>query len=97
MAEKRRYGIGLQWFPDIVEKQTIYVDKTAQVYKLANHGGKNYFLSRPRRFGKSLLLSTLQCYFEGRRELFRGLAIEKLEKDWIKYPVLRLDLSMGKY
>ena len=97
MAEKRRYGIGLQWFPDIIEKQTIYVDKTAYVYKLAQHGGKNYFLSRPRRFGKSLLVSTLQCYFEGRREMFKGLALEQLEKEWVHYPVIRLDLSNGKY
>ena len=97
MAEKRRYGIGLQWFPDIVEKQTIYVDKTAYVYKLAHHGGINFFLSRPRRFGKSLLVSTLQAYFEGRKELFKGLAVEQLEKEWTPYAVIRLDLSNGKY
>ncbi|MBR1933005.1 MAG: AAA family ATPase [Prevotella sp.] len=97
MAEKRRYGIGLQWFPDIIEKKTIYVDKTAFVHKLAHHGGKNYFLSRPRRFGKSLLLSTLQVYFEGRKELFKGLAVEQLEQEWTPYAVIRLDLSMGKY
>ena len=97
MAEKRRYGIGLQWFPDIVEKQTIYVDKTAYVYKLARHGGINFFLSRPRRFGKSLLVSTLQAYFEGRKELFKGLAVEQLEKEWTQYAVIRLDLSNGKY
>jgi len=97
MAEKRRYGIGLQWFPDIINRECIYVDKTAYVYKLAHNGGKNHFLSRPRRFGKSLLVSTLQAYFEGRKELFKGLAIEQLETEWIKYPVLRLDLSTGKY
>ena len=97
MAEKRRYGIGLQWFPDIIERECIYVDKTAYVYKLAHNGGKNHFLSRPRRFGKSLLVSTLQAYFEGRRELFRGLAIEQMETEWVQYPVIRLDLSNGKY
>ena len=97
MAEKRIYGIGQQWLPNILERKAVYVDKTAYVYKLAQHGGINYFLSRPRRFGKSLLMSTLQCYFEGRRELFRGMAVEQLEKEWTKYPVLRIDLSNGKY
>ncbi len=74
----------------------MYVDKTEFVYKLASTGWY-YFLSRPRRFGKSLLLSTLKAYFEGKRELFEGLAIEKLEQDWVKYPVLYLDLNSGKY
>ena len=97
MAEKRIYGIGHQWLPNLLERKAVYVDKTAYVYKLAQHGGINYFLSRPRRFGKSLLVSTLQCYFEGRRELFRGMAVEQLEKEWTKYPVLRIDLSLGKY
>ena len=97
MAEKRIYGIGQQWLPNLLEKKAVYVDKTDYVYKLAQHGGINYFLSRPRRFGKSLLVSTLQCYFEGRRELFRGMAVELLEKEWVKHPVLRLDLSLGKY
>lgn len=63
MAERRRYGIGLQWFPDFISRQAIYVDKTAYVYKLAHANGKNFFLSRPRRFGKSLLVSTLQCFY----------------------------------
>ena len=71
MAEKRIYGIGQQWLPNLLEKKAVYVDKTAYVYELAHHGSINYFLSLPRRFGKSLLVSTLQCYFEGRRELFR--------------------------
>lgn len=97
MAEKRGYGIGLQWFPDFIKREAVYVDKTAYVYKLAQAKGKNFFLSRPRRFGKSLLVSTLQCYFEGRRELFKGLAIDKLETEWIQYPVIHLDLSNGKY
>ena len=74
----------------------MYVDKTALVYKLATTG-RYYFLSRPRRFGKSLLLSTLHAYFEGKRELFEGLAISKLEQKWEKYPVLHLDLNTQKY
>jgi len=97
MAKKRGYGIGLQWFPNIIERKCVYVDKTAYVYKLAHSEGINFFLSRPRRFGKSLLLSTLQCYFEGRKELFKGLAIDKLETEWTQYPVIHLNLSSGKY
>ena len=97
MAEKRGYGIGLQVFEDFIKRKAIYVDKTAYVYKMAHSTGKNFFLSRPRRFGKSLLVSTLKAYFEGRKELFKGLAIDELEKDWVKYPVIRLDLSSGKY
>ena len=97
MAQKRIYGIGQQWLPNLLEKKAVYVDKTAYVYQLAHHGGINYFLSRPRRFGKSLLVSTLQCYFEGQRELFRGMAVDKLETEWVKHPVLRVDLSNGKY
>ena len=69
-----------------------YVDKTKLIYQLAR-SGRYYFLSRPRRFGKSLLISTLEAYFEGKKELFKGLAIENLEKDWIKYPILHLDLK----
>lgn len=97
MAEKRKYGIGRQWFPDFREKKAVYIDKTAYVYKLAHHGGINFFLSRPRRFGKSLFVSTLRAFFEGRKELFEGLAIEKMETEWKKYPVIHLDLSIGKY
>ncbi len=97
MAEKRRYPVGLQTFEDVVQRNCIYIDKTEYVYKLSTSGAKNFFLSRPRRFGKSLLVSTLKAYFEGRKELFKGLAIDKLEKDWIQYPVLRIDLSQGKY
>ena len=73
-----------------------YADKTAIVYQLA-HYAKFHFLSRPRRFGKSLFVSTLQAYFEGKKELFKGLAIEQMEKEWTAYPVIHLDLSCGKY
>ena len=91
-----KYPIGIQTFSEIIENKMAYVDKTDLVYKIV-HGTKNSFLSRPRRFGKSLLVTTLQAYFEWRKELFKGLAIDKLEKDWGMYPVLHLDLSRYKY
>ena len=91
-----KYPIGIQSFEKIRLDGYAYVDKTALVYQLANTGSY-YFLSRPRRFGKSLLISTLEAYFSGQRELFKGLAIEKLEQDWTKYPILHLDLNTGKY
>ncbi|MBP3211668.1 MAG: ATP-binding protein [Prevotella sp.] len=96
MAEKRKYPIGITTFWEMVKQNYVYVDKTEYVYKMAS-SGKFYFLSRPRRFGKSLLVSTLKAYFEGEKELFENLALGRLEKDWVKYPVIRLDLSMGKY
>ena len=74
----------------------IYVDKTALIYQLVNTN-KIYFLSRPRRFGKSLLISTLEAYFLGKKELFNGLDMEQLEKDWTVYPVLHIDFSGSKY
>jgi hypothetical protein len=85
------YPVGMQDFDEIREQHAVYVDKTELVYKMA-HGPKFVFLSRPRRFGKSLLASTLQCYFEGRKELFAGLAMERLETEWTKHPVLHFDL-----
>lgn len=91
-----KYPIGIQSFEKIRLDEYAYVDKTALVYQLANTGSY-YFLSRPHRFGKSLLISTLEAYFNGQRELFKGLAIEKLEQDWTKYPILHLDLNTGKY
>ena len=87
-----KYPIGIQQFEEIRTGGWVYVDKTAQVYNLAKEG-KYFFLSRPRRFGKSLLLSTLQAYFEGKKHLFEGLAIECLETEWNTYPVLHLDLN----
>ena len=89
----RKYPDGIQTFEKIITQDYLYVDKTALLWKLVNSGSTNIFLSRPRRFGKSLLISTLKAYFEGRKELFTGLAIENLERDWIAYPVIRLDLS----
>ena len=91
-----RYPIGIQTFSNIIEGNYKYVDKTALVYDLAC-SYKYVFLSRPRRFGKSLLMSTLESYFKGEKELFKGLAIEQLEKDWISYPVFRFDFSPANY
>ena len=90
------YPIGIQNFEKIRNDGYVYVDKTALIYRLATTG-TYYFLSRPRRFGKSLLLSTMEAYFKGQKELFKGLAMEDLEKDWIEYPVLHLDLNGSKY
>ena len=87
-----KYPIGMQSFDQIREEGFVYVDKTALVYDLVTQG-KIYFLCRPRRFGKSLLLSTLENYFLGRKELFRGLAIDSLEKEWAEYPVFHLDFN----
>lgn len=89
--------MGVQLFDWIRERGAVYVDKTAYVHKMVTTDAINFFLSRPRRFGKSLLVDTLRCYFEGRKELFEGLAIYELEKEWKKYPVIRIDLSRGKY
>lgn len=94
--EKRIYPIGIQSFEKMRQGGYVYVDKTAWVYKMVTTGSY-YFLSRPRRFGKSLLVSTLKAYFEGKRELFEGLAMERLEKNWTVRPVLHLDLNTGKY
>ena len=92
----RKLPIGIQTFEDIRRKNYLYVDKTALVWRMANMG-KPYFLSRPRRFGKSLLLSTFESYFLGKKELFEGLAIEKMETEWKEYPVLHIDLNAEKY
>lgn len=90
------YPVGIQSFEEIRKGDYCYVDKTAQIYQLVKTG-KYYFLSRPRRFGKSLLISTLEAYFQGKKELFHGLAMEALEKEWTTYPVLHLDLNAQKY
>ena len=90
------YPIGIQNFEKIRKGGYCYIDKTAWIYQMVKTGSY-YFLSRPRRFGKSLLLSTLEAYFQGKKKLFEGLAIEKLEKDWFKYPILHIDLNTEKY
>ena len=96
MASTVKYPIGIQDFEGLRKDGYLYVDKTAIIQKLINRG-KYYFLSRPRRFGKSLLLSTIQAYFEGKRELFKGLAIDTDEMSWEAHPVIRLDLNSEKY
>ena len=87
-----KYPIGIQNFDKIIEDGYVYLDKTHLIYDLV-HNGNIYFLCRPRRFGKSLLVSTLKCYFEGKKELFKGLAIDKLEKERKQYPVFHIDFN----
>ncbi len=91
------YPIGIQTFERIRKEDKLYIDKTEYIYHMSHTSGKFFFLGRPRRFGKSLLVSTMQSYFEGKKELFQGLAIEKLEKEWTEYPVLHFDMSLGKH
>lgn len=91
-----KYPIGIQNFEDLRRNGYKYVDKTNFVYKLADEG-KYYFLSRPRRFGKSLFLSTLEAYFQGKKELFEGLAIYDLETEWKKYPIFHIDLNTANF
>ncbi len=92
----RKLPIGVQSFEKLRNENYLYVDKTEFIYRLASEG-TTYFLSRPRRFGKSLLLSTMRAYFEGKKELFTGLKIAELEQDWIKYPVFYFDFNGKKY
>ena len=91
-----KYPIGIQDFEKIINGGYVYVDKTALIYRLVTEGNI-YFLSRPRRFGKSLLVSTLEAYFQGKKELFKGLAIDKLEKEWAEYPVFHIDFNGENY
>ena len=92
----KRLPVGIQTFSNIIEDDMLYIDKTEYIWNMI-HLGKYIFLSRPRRFGKSLLVSTLQAYFEGRKDLFKGLFIETVEKEWTEYPVLRFSLSTAKH
>ena len=94
---RKLYPIGIQTFERIRKEGKLYIDKTEYVYRMTHTDGMYFFLNRPRRFGKSLLVSTFQSYFEGRKDLFEGLAIEKLEKEWTEYPVLHFDMSKGKH
>jgi hypothetical protein len=96
MEALKNMPIGVQDFEKLRKGDYLYVDKTALIYQLVS-SGCYYFLSRPRRFGKSMLLSTLHAYFSGKKELFKGLSIEKIEKDWIEYPVLYIDLNTSEY
>ena len=94
--ELKRLPVGIQTYEEIVNLNCLYVDKTEYVYKMINLS-KYIFLSRPRRFGKSLLVSTLAAYFEGKKHLFKGTFIDGVEKDWTEYPVLRFDMSLAKH
>ncbi len=96
MDFSRKLPIGIQDFESLRQDGFLYVDKTAYLYRIVNEG-RPYFLGRPRRFGKSLFLSTLKAYFQGKKKLFEGLAIAELEKDWVKYPVFHLDLNVENY
>ena len=91
------YPIGIQTFERIRKEDKLYIDKTEYIYRMAHTSGTYFFLGRPRRFGKSLLVTTMQSYFEGKKELFKGLAIENLEKEWTEYPVLHFDMSGRKH
>lgn len=94
---RRNFAVGMQSFDWIRERKAPYIDKTHYVWQMVSSNAVYYFLSRPRRFGKSLLVDTLRCYFEGRKELFEGLYIYDKETEWKKYPVIHLNLSSGKY
>lgn len=91
------YPLGIQTFERIRKENKLYIDKTEYIYRMTHSGGCYFFLGRPRRFGKSLLVSTFESYFSGKKELFEGLAIEKLEQEWMEYPVLHFDMSGGKH
>ena len=93
----KRCPIGVQTFEKVIEGNYLYIDKTEYIYRMAHGASNYYFLSRPRRFGKSLLVSTLHSYFAGKKELFKGFAIEKLETEWTEYPVLYFDMSLAKH
>ena len=97
MAALKLYPVGIQTFERIIKEDKLYIDKTEYIYRMTHTSGIYFFLSRPRRFGKSLLTSTFQSYFEGKKALFKGLAIEHLETEWTEYPVLHFDMSGGKH
>ena len=94
---RKLYPIGIQTFSEIRREDKLYIDKTAYIYRMTHSDSKYFFLGRPRRFGKSLLVSTLESYFSGKKELFEGLAIESQETEWTQYPVIHLDMSGGKH
>lgn len=97
MEKRRLFPIGIQTFSELIKKGFVYIDKTEYIYRMTHMESSYVFLGRPRRFGKSLLTSTLYSYFAGEKELFSGLAIEKMETEWNSYPVLHFDMSLGKH
>ncbi len=97
MEEIRKYPVGIQTFEKIREGKYVYVDKTKYIVEFLKNGSQYVFLSRPRRFGKSLFVSTLQAYYEGKKELFDGLALGEYEKEWVKHPVFHFDMSTAKH
>lgn len=97
MAQARRYPVGIQTFSEIRERNYLYIDKTQYLVDFIDKGYKYVFLSRPRRFGKSLFASMIHAFYEGRKDLFEGLAIGEYEKDWVKHPVLHFDMSAAKH
>ncbi len=97
MAQARKYPIGIQTFSEIRERNYLYIDKTQYLVDFIDKGYKYVFLSRPRRFGKSLFASMIHAFYEGRKDLFEGLAIGEYEKDWVKHPVLHFDMSAAKH
>lgn len=96
MAKGVKYGVGEQSFQALREEGFLYIDKTKYIEKIVD-GSKYYFLGRPRRFGKSLFLSTIKCFFEGKRELFKGLHADTMDWDWEQYPVFHIALNMWDY
>lgn len=96
IASEPKYPIGIQTFQELRENGFVYVDKTEPIYRLIT-SGKYFFLSRPRRFGKSLLLSTIEAFFQGKRNLFEGLFISGVAEEWNSYPVLHLNLNSGDF
>ena len=86
----KQYPLGIQTFERIRKEDKLYIDKTEYIYRMTHSDGTYFFVGRPRRFGKSLLASTMQSYFEGKKDLFKGLAMEQLEKEWIEYPLIHL-------
>ena len=93
----KKIDTGNSSFEKLIQRENIYIDKTKYLYNLLTDGGTYYFLSRPRRFGKSLTLSTLEAIFKGKRELFKGLYIETTDYDWKEYPVIHIDFSAMTY
>ena len=91
------YPVGIQTFERIRKEDKLYIDKTEYIYRMTHSGGCYFFLGRPRRFGKSLLVSTFESYFSGKKELFEGLSIEQLEKEWTEYPVLHFSMATAKH